>query len=197
MAIRGLNASGAIVPQFRIPSLERSERPYQKVRDLMSILNGIQWKADEEPEPATGEEETTPLNDTMTQDERYAKSATDMEVYVPGPSQEQRDLERQAGNAALQMEGYKPNTDKERTDYGKTIATSRGSNYSSTGDASREPDDVENWYTLGGTTPGDGRRPTASDYTVEALDGSTLTRSEWEALSPEEQEAIRKAYWGE
>lgn len=184
MAIRGLNAKGAIVPQFRIPSLERSERPYQKVRDLMSILNGIQWKADKESDTPTdeGAEETTPLNDTMTQDERY---------------QEQRDLERQAANATLQMEGYKPNTDEERTDYGKTIATSRGSDYSSTGDASREPDDVENWYTLGGNTPGDGRKPTASDYTVEALDGSTLTRSEWEALSPEEQEAIRKAYWGE
>ena len=197
MAIRGLNASGAIVPQFRIPSLERSERPYQKVRDLMSILNGIQWKAEGDTPADEGAEETTPLNDTMTQDERYVKSVTDMEGYAPGPSQEQRDLERQAANAAFQMEGYKPNTDKERTDYGKTIATSRGSDYSSTGDASREPDDVENWYTLGGNAPGDGRKPAASDYTVEALDGSTLTRSEWEALSPEEQEAIRKAYWGE
>lgn len=35
-------------PQFYIPQLPQTERPLHKAKDMMSFLNSLQWKADEE-----------------------------------------------------------------------------------------------------------------------------------------------------
>ena len=39
-------------PQFYIPQLPQTERPLHKAKDFMSFLNSLQWKADDEEEPA-------------------------------------------------------------------------------------------------------------------------------------------------
>lgn len=35
-------------PQFYVPQIPQTERPLHKAKDLMSFLNSLQWKADEE-----------------------------------------------------------------------------------------------------------------------------------------------------
>ena len=44
----GLHSFGT--PQFYIPQIPQTERPIHKAKDLMSFLNSLQWKADEEAE---------------------------------------------------------------------------------------------------------------------------------------------------
>lgn len=44
----GLHSFGT--PQFYIPQIPQTERPLHKAKDLMSFLNSLQWKADEEAE---------------------------------------------------------------------------------------------------------------------------------------------------
>lgn len=44
----GLHSFGT--PQFYIPQIPQTERPIHKAKDLMSFLNSLQWKADEESE---------------------------------------------------------------------------------------------------------------------------------------------------
>ena len=47
-------------PQFMVPVAPANERPLHKMKDFMSFLNSLQWKADDEaaedtePEPQTG-----------------------------------------------------------------------------------------------------------------------------------------------
>lgn len=44
-------------PQFYVPQLPQTERPLHKAKDMMSFLNSLQWKADEEaPEDEWGEQ---------------------------------------------------------------------------------------------------------------------------------------------
>lgn len=38
-------------PQFYIPQVPQTERPLHKAKDLMSFLNSLQWKADDDEEP--------------------------------------------------------------------------------------------------------------------------------------------------
>ncbi len=45
-------------PQFYVPQIPQTERPLHKAKDMMSFLNSLQWKADEE-EPADGWGEQT------------------------------------------------------------------------------------------------------------------------------------------
>lgn len=140
-------------PQYQIPGMPRSERAYQKIRDVMSILNGIQWKADDEDEEddetaSTGEEATTPLNDNLSENERYEKSVNDAKGYTPEDADTR--YRRLGGN----MQGYSEFKDKEQQqqkrtpNYGKTIMP--------------EGDDTfgVGWFTLGGDTPADGNPPT-------------------------------------
>lgn len=53
----GLHSFG--VPQFSIPQMPQTERPLHKLKDFMSFLNSLQWKADDdeaEPEDEWGEQ---------------------------------------------------------------------------------------------------------------------------------------------
>ena len=46
----GLHSFG--VPQFSIPQMPQTERPLHKIKDFMSFLNSLQWKADDDEAPA-------------------------------------------------------------------------------------------------------------------------------------------------
>lgn len=50
----GLHSFG--VPQFSIPQMPQTERPLHKLKDFMSFLNSLQWKADEEDDSEWGEQ---------------------------------------------------------------------------------------------------------------------------------------------
>ena len=50
----GLQSFG--VPQFYVPQMPQTERPLHKLKDFMSFLNSLQWKADDdEPKDEWGE----------------------------------------------------------------------------------------------------------------------------------------------
>lgn len=42
-------------PQFYVPQIPQTERPLHKAKDMMSFLNSLQWKADDEPDGEWGE----------------------------------------------------------------------------------------------------------------------------------------------
>lgn len=52
----GLHSFG--VPQFSIPQMPQTERPLHKLKDFMSFLNSLQWKADDDEEPDEWGEQT-------------------------------------------------------------------------------------------------------------------------------------------
>lgn len=61
----GLRQFGS--PQFSIPSIPADERAIHKIKDMMSFLNSIQWKADDEAPKEPGDDATDyNLNDNRT-----------------------------------------------------------------------------------------------------------------------------------
>lgn len=65
-------------PQFYVPQLPQTERPLHKAKDMMSFLNSLQWKADEEEDDNEWGEQTRDVKFDMNEgrDDRRGAEAS-------------------------------------------------------------------------------------------------------------------------